>query len=326
MSITKYRPWLHRLAISTACVAMVTVVFGALTTTKDAGMAFPKWLYSDEYPMPLYPWLQDFGQNWNKFLEHGHRLAGMLIGLWSIVLVVVTWRVEQRAWVKWLSVAILLGVVCQGVLGGFRVELNNRGLAMLHGAFAALVFSLMGTMAVVTSQAWVDAEKFATEKRPLIAIGHLKPWALITTVCLAIQYLLGGLIRHHGTGLHEHLGMGLLAYLVVWLNAIAVQRTSQPWLRRSAWMLVLMTSAQVLLGGGAWFFKYGFAPLGIVPIMNSVEQVVMRTVHTVFGILVFTSAISHVVRVFRCNYFHRSIELPFSLTPTTDSQLAGGVS
>lgn len=322
MSASRYQPWLHRLALSTACVAMVTVVFGALTTSKNAGMAFENWPNSDEYTMVTYPWLRDFGRNWNKFLEHGHRLAGMLIGMWSIALVMVTFRLESRRWVRGLSIAILLGVICQGILGGYRVLLDERGLAMLHGAFAALVFSLMATMAVVTSQGWLNA---AESKGA--GVGLLKALAMATVGLLAVQYLLGGFIRHRGTGLHEHLGMGIVAYMMVWVNAIVVQRCSHVWLRRSAWTLVALTTAQVLLGVGAWFFKYGFAPLGIVAVAESVQQLLMRTVHTVFGILVFMTAVVHAVRVVRVGHFLHSDEVPFSLTDRTpDALTAGGAS
>lgn len=322
MSESSYQPWIHRLALSTACVAMVTVIFGALTTTKNAGMAFDNWPNSDEYLMVTYPWLRDFGKNWNKFLEHGHRLAGMLIGLWSIALVVVTWRSESRGWVRGLSAAILLGVICQGLLGGFRVLLDERGLAMVHGAFAAFVFSLMGTMAVVTSHRWIDAAH--SQGAP---VHWLKPFALVTVLLLAVQYLLGGLIRHHGTGLHEHLGMGVIVYLMVWANAIATQRSSQPWLSRSGWLLVVLTTAQILLGIGAWFFKFGFAPLGVVAVAESMQQLLLRTVHTVFGILVFMTAVVNVVRVYRLGHFLRAEQDPFVLRSSSEAVLpAGGAS
>ncbi|MEZ5941001.1 MAG: COX15/CtaA family protein [Planctomycetaceae bacterium] len=291
MNSPKSQLWLNRMAISTACVAMVTILFGALTTTKDAGMAFPHWLYSDAYPMPLYPWLKDFGSNWNKFLEHGHRLAGMLIGLWSIALVVVNFRLEQRSIIRWMSVAVLLGVICQGILGGLRVEQNSRVLAMFHGAFAAVVVSLIASMAVATSTQW--------NEQGTTNVDHLKPWAVVIVLALAIQYLLGGLIRHRGTGLHEHLGMAVLAYLGVWVNAFIVHRSKESWLKRSAWMLVILTTTQVLLGLVAWLFKYGFAPWGFVPVMNSLEQLLARTVHSMFGILVFATSVVHALRVFR---------------------------
>lgn len=288
---------LHRYAISTLCVAFVTVLFGSLTTTKDAGMAFPRWLYSDDHLVPLYPWLQDFGTNWNKFLEHGHRLAGMLIGLWSIGLVALTWKWDQRRWVRLLSCAVLLGVICQGILGGSRVELNNRGLAMVHGLFAAFVISLMAAMAVVTSKGWHDSYRSRDNHQ-------LSSWALAAVLALGAQYALGGLIRHHGWGLFEHLFGAGVAWLLVAANADVVRRHGSSWEQRSAWLLLAFTSLQVVLGMGAWLFKYGFAPWAIVPVMNSIEQVIMRTAHSMFGIAVFASAAMHVLKVYRVAYLN----------------------
>src|SRR5690606_13504684 len=138
-----HNPWLHRFAVSTVCVAMITLIAGALVTSKNAGMAFRDWPTSDGQNMLTYPWLGDFARDWDKFLEHGHRLAGMLIGVWSIALAVLVGRLESRRWMRLAAIGVLLGVVAQGVLGGLRVWLDERGLAMLHGAFAACVFSLM---------------------------------------------------------------------------------------------------------------------------------------------------------------------------------------
>jgi cytochrome c oxidase assembly protein subunit 15 len=89
--------WLHRLAVLTACVALLPILMGALVTTKDAGMAFPDWPSSDGHNMLSYPWLKSAGA---KFLEHGHRLAGVLIGLTSMALAVVAWYSEPRRWVR----------------------------------------------------------------------------------------------------------------------------------------------------------------------------------------------------------------------------------
>src|SRR5579871_3090818 len=113
--------WLHRLAVLTACVALVPVLMGALVTTKDAGMAFRDWPTSDGQNMFLYPWLKAAG---DKFLEHGHRLAGILIGITSIALAAVAWNVERRQWVVWLVSGVLVAVIAQGILGGIRVRLD----------------------------------------------------------------------------------------------------------------------------------------------------------------------------------------------------------
>ena len=84
-------------------------------TTLKAGMAFADWPTSDGQNMLLYPWLNDL-RNTDKFVEHGHRLAGMLIGFVSIGLVIVTFLKEQRRWVRGFSVAILISVIGQGLL------------------------------------------------------------------------------------------------------------------------------------------------------------------------------------------------------------------
>ena len=59
MSAPSYIPWLHRLAVLTACVALLPILLGALVTTKDAGMAFPDWPSSDGHNMLFYPWLKE---------------------------------------------------------------------------------------------------------------------------------------------------------------------------------------------------------------------------------------------------------------------------
>ena len=41
MTESPYSCWLHRLAVLTACVALLPIFMGALVTTKDAGMAAP---------------------------------------------------------------------------------------------------------------------------------------------------------------------------------------------------------------------------------------------------------------------------------------------
>ncbi len=108
MSNVSYNPWLHRLAVMTACVALLPIVFGAMVTTADAGMAFSDWPSSDGYNMLMYPWLKSAG---DQFVEHGHRLAGMLIGIFSIILCGAVCRCESRTWVKVVAVLILLGVI-----------------------------------------------------------------------------------------------------------------------------------------------------------------------------------------------------------------------
>ena len=290
-------PLLHVWALSTIFVALITLTFGALVTSMNAGMAFPDWPTSDGYLMITYPWLQDFAINWDKFLEHGHRLAGMLIGIWSIALVALTYRLDFRRSVRRLSVAILLGVICQGLLGGFRVQLDERGLAMLHGIFAAIVFSLMGTMALVTGKTWRNLDVNEVQSR----LTAVQIAAVLMLVMAIMQYVFGSLIRHKGMGLAEHFWMGVGMPVLSLANLAIVFRSKPgvPWLRRSAVWLAVIVFGQVALGLCAWAMKYGIPSMGIVGIADSVQQVLFRTAHMVWGTVTIMAIVLHGLRVFR---------------------------
>jgi len=316
-----YHPWLHRLAVSTVLVAMITLVAGALVTSKNAGMAFRDWPTSDGQAMVTYPWLSDFGRDGDKFLEHGHRLAGMLIGVWSIGLAAAVVRFERRRWVKAAACGVPLGVICQGILGGFRVWFDERGLAMLHGAFAACVLSLMAVVAIALSRGWHRA---AVESGEAVRLGIAPLFALLTVAVLAMQYLLGGMIRHGGTALFEHLGLGVVAFLMAVVNAVIAHRTRVEWVRNSGWLLLAAVSGQVLLGGAAWVAKFGFAPAGYVAVADSIGQIVFRTAHTVWGIVVIMTSVVHAVRTQRVARAHRPRTDAASLALLMDSPVRAG--
>ena len=295
MTSSSYQPRLHWFAISTVVVLMTTLSAGALVTSKNAGMAFRDWPTSDGQSMLTYPWLQDFARNWDKFLEHGHRLAGLLIGCWVIALVGLVGWFERRTWVKLLAVGLLAGVVIQGILGGFRVWLDERGLAMIHGFFAACVTATLATLITVLSRPWIEAPQTITTAR----IGAARPLAVIVLALLTVQYLLGGAIRHHGSGLHEHLGLGLFVAVLAVVNAIVAARSGNGWVAFTGVGLLLAVLGQVALGGATWVAKWGFPASGHVATADSISQVALRTVHMVFGIFVFASAVVHALRVFR---------------------------
>jgi cytochrome c oxidase assembly protein subunit 15 len=282
--------WVRRAAVATACVAMLPIIVGAVVTTKDAGMAFRDWPSSDGHNMLSYPWLKSAG---DKFLEHGHRLAGIVIGLSSIVLVVVTWRNELRRWVRSLSVIILLCVIAQGILGGQRVLLDERGLAFFHGLFAACVFCLMAIMAVVTGPKWFSAAPFEGSG----SLRRVRTLSAITIGVTFVQYLLGGLVRHRGTVLHEHLGFAFVVLICVALLFRAAYASRHRDLTRLADQLAGLVVLQLLLGAGAWVTKFGFG--NYVAVHGSAVQTAVRTSHVVVGMLLLMSAVVMLVRTLR---------------------------
>lgn len=301
---TAPHPWIFRLAVLTAVLVQLPIVLGALTTTYNAGMAFPDWPTSDGQGMFSYPWLRlisDMGtdpESFDKFLEHGHRLAGIVIGLAAIALAVVCWTPGSTPLLKKLGPAVLLMVIVQGLLGGYRVELNQIGLAMIHGLFASLVFSLMCVTCTAATRTWYDAEQSA-EQRPVARVRWV---ALAFWVFLLVQYALGGMIRHPiGTRspVHEHLGIGLLALILVHVVLVLVVKTKSPWLRSPMRWLLIVVGFQVLLGLATYAAKFGVPALGIVAVAQSTGQVLSRTSHMVTGVLVMGAATVLMVRAFR---------------------------
>lgn len=310
-------PWLHRLAVITVCLALVPILMGALVTTRDAGMAFKDWPNSDGHNMLAYPWLKSAG---DKFLEHGHRLAGVLIGLTSIVLAVVAGVSEPRRWVKAMAAGVLMSVIAQGILGGSRVLLDQRGLAFVHGSFAALVMALMISLAIVTSRGWFALPSPSSGAR----FGRLHRLAIATCCVVFVQYVLGGLLRHRGMMLHEHLGFAFVAALmVVWL-AMSAAAAGAEWLRAPAACLAFLTIFQLALGGGAWVTRFGFG--GYVAVYGSPLQDTVRTGHVLCGMLLFMTTVLLTVRIARLHWLSsHTARNELSMSPFGGSlPLAGG--
>src|SRR6188768_3417392 len=131
-------PWPHRLAVVLACATFPLVWVGGLVTTTDSGMAVPDWPNTYGYNLFLYPWQTWLYGPWDLFIEHGHRLLASSVGLLTIALLVALVRTESRRWIKVLGASALALVIFQGVLGGLRVRLDERTLAMLHGCTGPL--------------------------------------------------------------------------------------------------------------------------------------------------------------------------------------------
>ncbi|QDU78702.1 Heme A synthase [Polystyrenella longa] len=295
--------WFRRLAILLLIMAFWPVVFGAITTTLNAGMAFLDWPSSDGQNMVTYPWLKDIGTD--KFWEHGHRLGGMTIGILSIALVIGAWFADTRRWIFALALAILLGVIAQGVMGGVRVLRDNVYWAIVHGSFAPLVTSLIMVMVFVTGKRYWAVASQAPEAK----IGKNLLLAYLTAGCLFIQYILGCFLRHRGTAVHEHLGFAAISTVLILITLFMAIRSNSKLIKGSGFHLFGVLLIQLLLGMGAWIVKFGLpSMIDYVPRAESPEQVFMRTAHTVMGMFLFMSAVVHVVKVKRISWLQKHPE------------------
>jgi cytochrome c oxidase assembly protein subunit 15 len=207
--------------------------------------------------------------------------------------------------VKTLAVAILLAVIVQGLLGGLRVVRDAETAALVHGSLAALVFSMMGSLVLVTSRWWF-AEAHTSGG---VISRSLKPLALLAPPVIFTQYVLGGFLRHLGTALYEHIGFAVLALLLVLATVVTAHRTKVSSLRRSAYVLLAVALAQVSIGVGSYITKFGLQSLGYVAVYQSLPQVAFRTSHTVVGVLLLMTSVVFALRVLRVEHLSQESRL-----------------
>ena len=288
-------------------VTFPLVWVGGLVTTTGAGMAFPDWLTSDGHFILFYPWLSSVG---DKFVEHGHRLLGVVVGIVSIVLVVVSWITEPRSWVRKFSLVILGGVILQGVLGGLRVVLDERTLALAHGCTGPLFFALCAAMVVFTSRWWknVKQSEDSTTARKILRL------AVLCAVLAYLQIVVGAVVRHSPQmtapiaaaifqlTVYFHVLLALLVTGHVLLLAWRCISTAQQ--RAIALVLVALTAIQLSLGAGTWIAKYGMPAwatslLGEVNFVNSQADVMQSSIvtsHVAVGSLLFVISVAIALR------------------------------
>ncbi|HEV3257988.1 MAG TPA: COX15/CtaA family protein [Gemmataceae bacterium] len=291
--------WLHYWAVLTVCATFPLLLLGAEVTTKQVGMVDPQGF--------RLPWhLATVQGLWERGLgyviEHSHRLAGWVVGTCVIVLAAGLWLRESRRWVRWVGVAALAGVVAQGLLGGFRVQLNalfNMGpnLALMHGCFAEVVFAVLVSLALFTSRSWAAPVEPLTPQESL----PLRRWSLLTAGLAYVQVVFGAVVRRSELPLGPRLHL-LFAFVVVaavvWLAKLAFESTD--WSARNAVLLLAgLVALQLFLGVEAWLAKFpALAEFPQLKPLTSQPQLI-RSLHYLMGSAVFATAVAVVLQAHR---------------------------
>jgi cytochrome c oxidase assembly protein subunit 15 len=251
------------MALLLACATFPLIWVGGLVTTYDAGMAVPDWPGTYGYNLFLYPWQSWVAGPWDLCMEHGHRLLGALAGLLTIGLVVAVYRFDRRVWLRRLAIVALIAVVLQGCLGGARVLLDARQLAMIHGCAGPAFFALCVAICVFTSRTW----RSATSVAPVHSAPRLHRLSIAMAIMAFVQLILGALLRHVPTSaspgffelaVYSHLIFAGVVTLLVGCVAWMVFRgpAGHGVLRFPAWALVVLIVVQLSLGCATWVVNY----------------------------------------------------------------------
>ncbi|VAX40095.1 hypothetical protein MNBD_PLANCTO02-1700 [hydrothermal vent metagenome] len=141
---------------------------------------------------------------------------------------------------------------------------------------------------------------------------------------ILVQYLLGGMLRHLGKQLFEHIGLAAMVLLCGLIFFVMLLRTESSWLKSAGWVLLLLLGVQITLGLSAFVTKYGFAPTGYVAVHHSILQVIIRTSHTLVGMLLLMTSLTTLLRILHIESFRtlQPINITASLPQT--AQLKGG--
>jgi len=298
------RDWTTGLAAVATSATLLLLMAGGLVTGFEAGLAVPDWPNTYRSNMFLYPLSRMTG---GIYYEHAHRLFGALVGLTTIVVAVHTWRVERRRWVRRLAAGLVPLVVLQGVLGGLRVTgkltletegLNPRTeLAIVHGALAQVFFALLLVLVAALSGPW----RRAPDPSPHPAAASDRALGGWVIALVALQLLLGAVVRHTGEGVTWHIAN---AVAVVGLGIAAGVRAwglypDRPVLPRLGAGLALLVGIQLVFGFAALAASYAEGPDGGPHALD----VPLTTLHQTTGAVILSLAVQ--VRV-----WHQRLNLP----------------
>lgn len=184
---------LHLFAALVAVSTAVLIFAGGLVTSTGSGLSVPDWPNTYGWFMFTFPLEKMVG---GIRYEHTHRLIASAVGFLIMVLAFWLWRVEPRRWVRRLGFIALGAVITQGLLGGITVLWYLPDpISIAHASLAQLVFCMTVTIALVTSPGW---------RRGYTAGAwdfRLARMALVTTILIYVQIVVGATMRHTDAGL-----------------------------------------------------------------------------------------------------------------------------
>lgn len=332
----RHSPWPHRLAVALALATFPLIWVGGLVTTYDAGMAVPDWPGTYGYNLFLYPWQSWLAAPWDLFIEHGHRLLGAAAGLLAIGLVIAVVLTDRRRWLIAAALGALALVIFQGLLGGARVLLDERLVALIHGCVGPLFFAYLAALAVCTSRWWENAPNM--ELGVSVRFVHTV-W--ITTGLAVVQLLLGAVLRHVPLSAPPQVFRAALVLHLLVAGLLAAQVVLVLWSARSASglrlpaaFLAMCIAVQLALGLATyvakyswpgWFSDYQFAAAYVIQ-EKSLAQSLVTTAHIAVGSLILFASVVLATRstrlVFGLRHLDRSCDRTMAIRDSAYSVLS----
>jgi len=273
-----------------ACWTFLLIIAGALVTSNDAGLSVPDW------PTSFGSWYKIPKLVGGVQFEHTHRMIAQGAGLLTIVLVIWTWRVEKRRWLRYLALAALGTVIAQGILGGLTVLFYlPPAISSAHAALAQTFFCVAVIIALFTGQRWI-------EEQPRVEYDQRRPslftLTLLSIFVLYVQLLLGAMFRHHGLSWWPHVVHAAIVALVLSWTAVRAL-TVFPHIaavRRPATLMLALVIGQLCLGFAAFLTRVMWGRDAVQP---ELPMVISTVAHVAVGALLLATAVVLAIQVWR---------------------------
>ena len=182
----------RRLSKVIVFLTLSLIFVGALIKSHEVGLSVPDWPTSYGKQMFSFPFSEMVG---GIFYEHGHRLFATIVGFLTLIQFIVLSFTDHPMWVKKTSFIALVLVITQGFLGGMTVIFFlPPQISILHGVLAQIFFISIIFIAYSLSDSRLNKKK---ESFPLF----IKRGALVITLLVFVQLVLGALVRHTSSGL-----------------------------------------------------------------------------------------------------------------------------
>lgn len=213
--------WLAPVVVANLVVQVLIVVTGGLVRLTGSGLGCSTWPQCE--PGSYTPTLRP-EDGIHPYIEFGNRLIGIVVGLVALALVYAVWRWMRegpRRPMLWLSCAVVVGTLAQGVLGGITVAMTlHPGTVMAH----FLISIALVVLSTLVLRLLIDSRAPRTGEQPS-APPMLRTVAGLTGAIGVVVIVLGTVVT--GSGPHsgdadQPARFGFDPRTVAWLHADSV--------------------------------------------------------------------------------------------------------
>lgn len=188
--------WQRRLVIITILLAAGVIMLGAWTRLSDAGLGCPDWpgCYGHMDVRKAIDYVNSknevqpgtYREAHKTVPEMVHRYFASLLGLMILIIAALAWKNRRQSdQPVALPLALLVLVICQGILGKWTVTMGlHPTIVMLH---------LLGGFTTITLLCWLAAKLFRWPNfRNDCDVRSLKPLGITALAIVILQIALGG--------------------------------------------------------------------------------------------------------------------------------------